>query len=241
MNEPRVEKKRWGIPAIGVGLIFTLGIVVWLISSNQGTIQPLFKGGHAKANPQTEEKVNTEQTYLKKYHVEDLRTFSLDQSIASPTSKLDFHITGDYVKETKHVVLLDVDNQHIAIKKSPSFKYELNGFRKKLNGYKVVAVIGGTKQDIKVLTPAPITLADLNGTYEQRKKGDTCIIGRLLYEDDSRITVEVPKGQITYDKKTNFKLDDNAQGKQLKEKMVRLVLDHQGAVKTLHYNWIDQE
>ncbi|WKB35569.1 hypothetical protein QS257_19060 [Terrilactibacillus sp. S3-3] len=93
---------------------------------------------------------------------------------------------------------------------------------------------------IRELTPAPITLADKNGVYEQFGKGRENIIGRLLAEDRYELVIEVPMGQVVFDKLDDFKTDAGAESQNLIGKIVRLKLIGPNAAE-LSYSWIDQE
>lgn len=223
-------KKKWLVSAVGCLLAFGL-----FGCSNQLQVPQFFR--HSKAEPvsSTSQQRVSGETMGK---IEGLRSLSQDKTADDGSGS--FHITGDFVKATKNTIVIDAENNHITLKKAAAFRLKLMGFRKNIKGYKVVCKMNAKDGTIQELAPAPITLADKNGVYEQYGQGRENIIGRLLAEDRYKLIIEVPMGQVVFDKLDNFKTDDSAQSQNLIGKIVRLRLIGSNAAE-LSYSWIDQE
>lgn len=204
--------------------------------NNSGEQSP--KQSQDKSNNQTATGDRPNKTHGQ---FKNLKRYSKDKDKNDP-SEGDFDVVGQYLTETKDALVLNINGDHVAIKKKSSFHKKKKGLKDSLKGKQVDVEVSTKNQHAESLEPTPKTLANQEGIYERKNEGKGYkMIGKLVKNDENAITVKIPKGNKTYRKSGDFDMDNSAKGKNLRGKMVRLEIDKHGKAEGLDYSGIDQE
>ncbi|WNV80320.1 hypothetical protein RUL31_03075 [Bacillus atrophaeus] len=151
----------------------------------------------------------------------------------------DFDLIGTLDTETSDQLTLVIDQKKVKVPKSSSFKKEKIG-NENVKGKLVKVEIDSKRQEAETLELTPQAKADSNGVYEKDDDGDFKLIGKLIKETDTNVTVQVSKGKKTYKKAADYKKDTEGISGDIQGKTVRLEVKENNEVESLDIDPEDQ-
>ncbi|WP_445430209.1 hypothetical protein [Bacillus atrophaeus] len=188
-------------------------------------------------NQQGSQENTTENHKSTHQNTSNLKKYSKDPDKNSDDE--DFDLIGTLDTETSDQLTLVIDQKKVKVPKSSSFKKEKIG-NENVKGKLVKVEIDSKSQEAETLELTPQAKADSNGVYEKDDDGDFKLIGKLIKETDTNVTVQVSNGKKTYKKAADYKKDTEGISGDIQGKTVRLELKENNEVESLDIDPEDQ-